>query len=47
MMASEMFSNDAMHPNDWGYNYFGTFLGQKIVQRWNAGSRLDVNKVGE
>lgn len=34
MMASELFSNDAVHPNDRGYDYFGRYLGKNVIQRW-------------
>jgi hypothetical protein len=35
MMASDLFSNDAVHPNDRGYDYFGRYLGKYLLQRWD------------
>ena len=44
MVFSEFFSSDAIHPNDWGYDYFGRYLGKRIVQRWNVGADVDDDK---
>jgi hypothetical protein len=30
----ELFSPDAVHPNDFGYDYFGRYLGLMIIDKW-------------
>eukprot|EP00980_Cylindrotheca_fusiformis_P007713 scaffold1637_cov108-Cylindrotheca_fusiformis.AAC.2 len=30
----ELFSPDAVHPNDLGYDYFGRYLGLMIIEKW-------------
>ena len=34
MLFEGLFSNDALHPNDWGYEYFGRHIGKQIIERW-------------
>lgn len=41
MMASDLFSNDAVHPNDRGYDYFGRYLGKYLLQRWGKIVRVN------
>jgi hypothetical protein len=36
MNMLELFSPDAVHPNDFGYDYFGRYLGLMIIDKWLA-----------
>lgn len=36
MLAPAFFSNDAMHPNDLGYDLFGRHLGRSVIRRWKS-----------
>jgi hypothetical protein len=39
MMANDLLSNDAVHPNDRGYDYFGRYLGKYLLQQWDKTAR--------
>ncbi len=34
MLFPMLFSTDAVHPNDLGYEYFGRCIGRQIIERW-------------
>lgn len=37
----ELFSPDAVHPNDFGYDYFGRYLGLMIIEKWLTNGKED------